>query len=237
MKTPAHSFFNLLHRQPCEKTEFWYLPSLWLYRLQSSFHAKRKLFYHKIAFVLQVTRATLHALNQELNNTRTFLGLILLLVISPLSSKAYLLFNPKPIDPEWFHLNYYYLSVNLGSNLMVFFALLGIFFLFPARLKTSYIISAPLGFVVADTLHKFFATSNQEYLSNSPFPYVALFAGVVLSILLCTDYVLYRQHHIRRAWGARMVAIVNANGLSADKQVEMMQTVIKDVQEKHYSMY
>jgi hypothetical protein len=237
MKTPATPFFKLNTQQQCEKTGFWYLPHSWLYRLQSSFHVKRRLFYQKIAFVLQVTRATLHALSQELTNTRTFRGLVLLLVVAPLVSKAYLLFDPKAIDTTWFHLNYYYLFVNLGSHLMAFFALLGIFFLFPARLKTSYIISAPLGFVLADILQKFFATSNEEYLQTSPFPYVALLVGVVLSSLLCMDYVLYRQHHIRRAWGARMAAIVKAEGIDATSQVAMMETVIKDVEERHYSMY
>jgi hypothetical protein len=187
---------------------------------------------------LQVTRATLRALASEVaNNNRLFVGLVLLLVIAPMVSKAYLLFDPTTLDPAWFHLNGYYLFVNLGSDLMAFFALLGIFFLFPPRLKTSYILSAPLGYVLANLINKYFATSNEEFLGNSSFFFVSLIVGVVLAGLLSVNNILYRHHHIRRAWGVRMAAIVKAEGLDPATQVAMMKTVIKDVQEKHYVMY
>lgn len=222
-----------INQQPrlCESTDFGFsLPLLWA-----------RLRFTTVSFsasALRATLATLRALVTEVNsNDRLFVGLVLLLVVAPVSSKAYVFFEGQAVDRNWFHTNYYYLFINLGPTLKDFFGLLGIFFLFPARVKVSYIISAPLGFTAADLLNKYYATSNAEFVSTPSFLITSLLIGLLLGVLLSADYFLYKHHHIKRKYWAHIVGIIKTPGIPAEQKMKILEGEIKSVETNFYSIY
>lgn len=206
--------------------------------LRSSLLARKRQLLRYARATSQVLRASLVALVAELSsNNRLLTALFLMLAIAPLSGTLYTFFDKTVVVDGWFFVNYFNLFVGLRGNLLTFFTILGIFFLFPARYKASYLLSAPLGFCVADALKKILATSNEEYNAIVTFPYAILMVGLVLGLLLSIDYFLYKYHHIRRKYWAHIVGIIRTPGIPAEQKMKLLEGEIKEVESTYYSIY
>ena len=160
-----------------------------------------------------------------------------MLAVAPFSACLYLFFDKSTAVSDWFYVNYFNLFVALRGNLLSFFTILGIFFLFPARYKASYLLAAPLGFIVADVIKKLLATTNDEYNAIASFPYVVLSIGLLFGVLKSIDYFLYKHHHIKRKYWAHVVGIIRAPGLPADVKMKLLEGEITSVEKDYYSIY
>lgn len=231
---------SLNQQQPLCKSQlnFGYLPGQLWQAWCSSFRAKMNRFSQCARATSQALRASLAAVSSELaTNYRLLAALFLMLAIAPLSGTLYRFFDNTVVVNGWYFVNYFNLFVGLRGNLLAFFTILGIFFLFPARYKASYILAAPLGFIIADSIKRVLATSNAEYNAIVSFPYAILMVGLVLGFLLSIDYFLYKHHHIRRKYWAHIVGIIRTPGIPAEQKMKLLEGEIKSIETTYYSVY
>lgn len=220
------------------KLNFGSLPGLLWQAWCSSLLAKKNQFNSFVRATSQALLASLAAVSSELKaNNRLLTALFLMLAVAPMSGTLYRFFDNTVVVDGWFFVNYFNLFVGLRGNLLAFFTILGIFFLFPARYKASYLLSAPLGFIIADAVKRVTANSNAEYNAIVPFPYAILMVGLVLGLLLSLDYFLYKHHHIRRKYWAHIVGIIRTPGIPAEQKMKLLEGEIKSVENNYYSIY
>lgn len=147
MKT-LNAFFKLLIKQPCEGSSFWQ------YSRQQLSHLSRQsrnlsLFLRKrLVSAFPVFAGSLSAFQKATSNNRTYLALILLLVVAPLSEVAYMLFDKSaPIITwypgqhwityegvrveGWYYMNFWALFYQLGPHIQDVVILTAAFFLMP----------------------------------------------------------------------------------------------------------
>lgn len=175
---------------------------------------------------LQDTLAGLGAAMQEvLSNNRYTAGIVFLLIIAPLSSVFYYLFNPAVFIENWYYTAPYYLWYTLSPYLMLGFASVGIFLLFPQKCKTSYLATVwPLGYAIAKiTYLSLFVTTNEQF--HAAAPWFLLLTGVLIaiSLLLTTNYLLYRKYHLKHGTIARIMGIIQAPGIDADTKMKLLE--------------
>jgi len=224
---------TLNHNQqpPCEKQNFSCSQASLHLASVSSTAAKNSLWSQPaktIAYALQVTRATLVALSNEVGtDNRLLAGLAIMFGVSPLICKAYLLFPHTAINPQWFHLNLHYLLINLGDNIATISFITGIWFLFQKSNLRRYLLLAPAGYYVGDTVHKFFATSNESYNAIAPLPY--FLAGVIFLVLVIaiTKSILYLHNHIRLGFEQRVRGIIHSP-LDASTKMDLLNKAVGD---------
>jgi len=226
-------------QQTCEShlsSGLWQWP---LWRVSPSiFLAQSKKFYQTVLATSRAQVVSLASLVQEVNsNNRLLTALFLMLAMAPFSACLYIFFDKTEVVNNWFFVNYFNLFIGLRGNLLAFFTILGIFFLFPARYKASYLLAAPLGFIIADIVKKLLATTNEEYNAIISFPYAVLGVCLIFGILKSLDYFLYKHHHIKRKYWAHIVGIIRSPGISNDQKIKILDTEIKSVEKEYYAIY
>lgn len=245
MKTPEPTFLNLTTQQPCVKTDFGSLRSwLLLPSLFSLLRAKKSQWLQAFVHASQAIHATLRVSLQEVSsNNRLLAALFFMLVVAPFTGGLYKLFDPHEVlagvwyTPNEYFGNFRYLLMGIRGNLLSFFTILGTFFLFPSKYKTSYLLCAPLGYILADSIHKISATSNEEFNAMTSIPHMIMCVALVLGFLLSVDYLLYRHHHIKRKWWAHIVGIIRTPGIPAEDKIKYLEGEIRSVEQNYYSIY
>lgn len=194
----------------------WQLPSVSLQQLRSL----------KTILVLQDTLDGLIVAGKEVvSNQRYTAGIIFLLIIAPLSSIFYQLCDPSVLVPSWYYGNNFYFLYTLSPYFMLLFASVGIFLLFPAKCKTSYLATVwPSGYAIAKLVYfAFVVHSNEQF--HSAAPWFLLWVGVLsaFGFLMSMDYILYRRYHLKHGTIARMMGIIRAPGIDAKTKMELLE--------------
>lgn len=181
--------------------------------------------------VLREARAGLVAINLTLSsNKRIFLGVILLLVVAPLSGVLYQLFDDSVEDEKWFYLNYYQLFFQLGPYFCICLCLLGATLFLPQDSVRAYFFLPPLGFYIAKILWLCMVRSNEEFAQFLTIvPYYFLFTSFLVGWVLIFTFNWLTSLHFHKIEGtkARIIGIIDAPGITAEDKVRIAQDEIQ----------
>jgi hypothetical protein len=219
---------KILNKPLCEKEEsllshlLLQLQSLWQSILTShSLHVNQDFRTGLVAFLIPLKASV----TEVVTNQRHAVGIIFLLVIAPLSSVAYQLFDPSVRVDSWYYANNYYFFFVISNYLMLAFASVGIFLLFPQKYKTSYLATVwPLGYALSKLIfYSFFVNSNEQFHQGSH--WVLLLSGLFIAIglLLSADYLAYRKYHLKDGNIARWKGIIAMKGISAEDKMRLLE--------------
>lgn len=171
------------------------------------------------------------AVNEIFASKRYTAGVIFLLVVTPSSSIVYQLFNPAVSNNDWYYLNTYYFLYTLSPYLMLFFASIGIFLLFPVKCKTAYLATVlPAGYAVAKLIYySFFVHSNEQF--HQPAHWVIFLAGLFMAggFLLTINYLLYRKYHLRDGTIARIIGVIRMPNVNPDDKLRILEKEAMDL--------
>lgn len=166
------------------------------------------------------------------SNKRLRWGMIMLLIIAPLTRYIFMIFpengfgeylvNLGPVKiintiegvDNWFFVTFYYYFSVIGELLAPVLLIYGIFLLFPRNYYPSYLVGVPFGYYLGMLVYRmFFVSTNEGYYSGftSTVTIAYLLFGVVLFIV--SDKMLFRENHRKRASEARIIGLVNMPGM------------------------
>jgi hypothetical protein len=230
-------FFNLqqFNFQPlCERVLsnlfflLWQLPQHGVY----SGLAQIRLWKTAIVLVRKDLLAGLHALALAATaNSRVYVGLGLMGVVSPLAGVAYLVFDRTAIDVEWYHLNYFHLFFLLGPYLSLLIILIGIFLLFPRGCKRAFAMVLPTGFVLAKILWLISVTSNQEFWQVVPASFVMLAMLMSAALFLMINWLTWTQFHGKDSFEKREMGIKQ---IAYDVDAEKFRSMVMETWRNKY---
>ena len=170
-------------------------------------------------------------------NRRLRLGMILLMVVAPVSKFIYLLLpatfgeyliNLGPLKVantlEGADYNWYWYSIQMylfsnGELLAPVISFLGVFFLFPKRYYPAYLIGAPFGYYLSMLVHRmFFVYDNQSF--HSGFTTAITFAFILFGIILfmLSDKLLDKRGRQQRAVESRVIGLVAMPGMTWEQK-------------------
>jgi hypothetical protein len=158
-------------------------------------------------------------------NSRVYVGLLLMLVATPLASCSHLLFNQELRNPDWYYRNYYDLFLVIGPYASIFLCLLGVYF-YSDYTKKAKALYFPMGMALGKVLWLIQVSSNDEFNS---LPSIAfLFYGLMISALLPTvlDHLIWRKFHDFDGKMARIEGLTNVLPMD-DKSKSMLVNEIK----------
>jgi len=150
-------------------------------------------------------------------NHRLYLAIILMLVLAPLASVGYMLFDSKVVVPGWYYQSYYYLFYVLCPWLTVILFSTGLFLTFPAGTRRAWFTTVPVTTAISKILWLCTITSNEDFHHVVPtyFLLVALFLALLWLFLI--DWLMSRQYHGIDALIARMDGLFMVNMNTRDK--------------------
>jgi hypothetical protein len=126
-------------------------------------------------------------------NTRVYTGLVLIF-LAPVLALFYTLFEPTG-DFLGYHLNWYFLLMNIGPYLWVISTLIGVYHLFPYKSWEGKVLIVPAGMALAKMLSNILATSNEEYNTFPSVLMILIAFTIVTTILLSIDRFAWAQFH------------------------------------------
>lgn len=179
---------------------------------------------HVIRRALISVRGTLKA------NERLYLSIVLMGIIAPLMSIAFLVFDKSTLDESWYYLNWYYLAITICPHLSMVIFYTGIFFLFPKGSSQSYFLTVPLALTVAKILWLITASSNEEVNQVVPFEFVAM--GVVIAglWLFAMTYITDRTYHRYDGICARIEGLFLSN-MDKDQKLRLLEKEFRAIVE------
>ena len=209
------------HSLPCESTS-----NHSLYLLQLLSHSRLQ--WHSLNHSIHALRVILVGLSvsvsEIVNNKRYTAGVFFLLILAPLSSIFYRVFNPAVVN-DWYYVNNFYFFYTLSPYIMLLLASVGIFLLFPVKCKTSYLATVwPAGYAIAKIIFfSLFVHTNEQFMQAAP--WFLLIIGVLsaFGFLLTSDYLLYRKYHLRDGTIARMQGIIKMPGVDAKTKMFLLE--------------
>lgn len=200
-------------------------------RWPSSLHVAYSLLSKPIIHVFQVIRLGINvwvtAANELLASKRYTSGIVFLLVITPLSSVFYQVFDPEVLNRGWYYVNLYFLFCTLSPYLMLFFASIGVFLLFPVKCKTSYLATVfPAGYAITKLIYlTFFVESNEQFHQSASWMLYGAGLLTAIGFLLSADYLLYRKYHLKDGIECRRVGIMKMPGVDAETKLRLLELV------------
>lgn len=191
----------------------------------SSLNTLRNLTTHALRVTQPGRNVLVTAVNEVVCSKRYTAGVIFLLVVAPCSSIFYQLFSPAVFNTKWYYVNNYYFLYTLSPYLMLFFASVGIFLLFPVKCKTAYLATVlPAGYALAKlTFFSFLVHSNEQFHQSAP--WFVMLAGCLMAIgfLLTVDYLLYRKYHLRAGTLARIIGTIRMPNVKPDDKIRILE--------------
>jgi len=179
----------------------------------------------KMTPVYRVIQTGLVAYKHVLSNRRYTAGVVFLLILAPLSSIFYRVFNPAVIDLQWYYANWYYFFYTISPYLMLLFASVGIFLLFPQKCKTSYLATVwPAGFAISKIIFfAFFVNDTKQFHSAAPWFLLIISGFAAIGFILAVDYLLYRKYHLLNGTFARIAGIIKMPGVDAQTKIRLLE--------------
>ena len=181
-------------------------------------------------------------------NKRLRWGLLLLLIVAPLSKFIYLLFPEEgfgeyilntglltinnfetPTDRGgWYYQTIFYWMLMCGEIWAPLIAIYGIFLLFPRNYYPSYLVGIPFGYFLSLLIHRMFVSSYEEYHSGVAMSYAAILIILGVIIFFLSDKVLFNQNHRRRATEARIIGLINVPGMTWEEKEKLLKKEAKE---------
>lgn len=234
MKTLTRNFLNSKIQPLCENVlsnlSFWLwqlpLPGASFIRLKTlSIQALLVLVYRDLV-------AGLHALiNASTVNNKIYVGLILMLVVAPLSYCTYELFDRSYHVPGWYHLNFFHLFFLIRFQIAFSVFFIGLYYYLPSEPRVK-ILSIPLGFLFMSIAINVMADSNDDIWRIANASLWA--AGICLSLVIFygLDYFSWRKFHRADAYEKRLDGIAQvADELPPEKVASMFVTTWRERRE------
>lgn len=182
-------------------------------------------------------------------NKRLRWGLLTLMVISPLTKFAYLLFpaqgfgeyliNMGPlmvlntIEGEangwyWAYIQMYVFSN--GELLAPTISIFGLFLLFPKKYYPSYLAGVPFGYYFSLLVHRMFFVTDYNSFHNG-FTGTVMITFLILGVVffMVSDKVMFRQNHRKRAAEARIIGLVNMPGMEWRDKEKIIRKEVAEV--------
>jgi hypothetical protein len=187
-------------------------------------------------------------------NPRLRTGLIILLVIAPLSKFFYLIFPkegfglylinndllsiPNLIEgSHWYFYSLFFFFFSLTEFLTPLLTTIGVFFLFPKNYYPSYLCGVPVGYYLALLLNRITVISNAEF--HLPVTISFIFSAILFTVFLLymSDKVLFKTNHRKRAIEARILGLINMPGMSWKDKEELLKREAKDAMKANNELF
>jgi len=181
-------------------------------------------------------------------NSRLYCGLILLLVVAPLTNCLYLLFDSSigfplseevivgykaglPVEGSWYYVNWHYFLSGIGPHLFSITSLVGIFLMFPVRNVSSYSIAIPLGFEVGKVIWLSTVMSDAEFNQIVPSSFLLLGALISFVVMLSARFWMDRKFHKYDGICARILGLINAPGIDPSMRSKYIDQELKNLRD------
>lgn len=166
-------------------------------------------------------------------NRRIYASILLMLVIAPLTSVAYLLFDRKEIVEGWYYTNLFFFLYVMGPKLSEVFILTGIFILFPADSRRAWVLVIPLGLTASKMLWLSTVSSNEEFHQVVPMFFVVAAALISIVWLFTFNWLMHRQFHQFDALCKRILLIKDATAVPAETRLALMEPEVEKLRDFH----
>lgn len=185
-------------------------------------------------------------------NKRLRWGLLLLLVIAPLSKFIYMLFpvdgfgeyiiksrfltivnfieTPGILyaDGGWYWGELYWWAFSCGELWAPLIAIYGIFLLFPKNYYPSYLVGIPFGYFLSLLIHRMFVSSTVEFHNGFGPAMIATWLILGVAIFILSDKLLFNRNHRKRAIEARIVGLIRMPGMDWNDKEKMLRNEAKE---------
>jgi hypothetical protein len=214
----------------------WLLAALQSLALKTFSVLKSHLHLHRLACALRETPAILHAQIKILVltttiNARIYAGLVMMFSALP----AWYLFRFFDQKAKiWdFHLNWFFVLMNLGPLLSIVLLLVGLYHILPYKCWQSKIIMWFNGLPIAKMIWNILAGTNDEY--NAVPDTIFLVGGVLISIVVhkSIDFFAWRGFHSFHGKTRRIRGIIQAPGIPQDDKDRMILACVDDLENSH----
>jgi hypothetical protein len=206
MKTLTSIFFQLLNQQSLCVSKQWF--SWWALPSRSASRL-RFIIQSRLVRVYRASVASLTALILSLEtNKRIYVAVTLMLLIAPLSSISYLLFDSASVDTSWYYQSYYNLFYVISPRLFEILTCTGVYLLFAEGSKRAWFLLIPIGLSLAKILWLITVSSNEEFHQVVPVFFLVL-AGLISAVWLFTfDWMMHLHFHWRQSKISRAEGIL-----------------------------
>ena len=182
------------------------------------------------------------------DNKRLRWGMLLSMIIAPLSKFFYLLIpeagfgeylvNIGPLqvlntveglENGWYFVYYNQYFWSIGELLAPVISIFGIFLLFPKKYYPAYLVGVPFGYYFSMLIHRMFYVTDYESFhggATTTMTLAFLLLGIVFFIV--SDKVLFRQNHRKRAAQARIIGLINMPGMQWNDKEEIIRKEVAD---------
>jgi hypothetical protein len=221
---------------------------------------------NKTSLNLQVKTGRLHGLTESLkiegfklrlfnglftfwDNKRLRWGMLLLMLIAPLSKYFYLLLpeagfgkylvNVGPLqilntveglENGWYFAYYSQYFWSIGELLAPVISIFGIFLLFPKKYYPAYLVGVPFGYYFSLLIHRmFFVTDYVSFHGGATTTMTMTFLLLGVVFFMVSDKVLFRQNHRKRASEARIIGLINMPGMGWNDKEEIIRKEVAEV--------
>jgi len=155
-------------------------------------------------------------------NRRLRAGIIILLILAPVSKFFYKLFPQKGFGEffvnnnlitikntiegaDWYYEEIYWWAFSCGEIWSPLLAIVGIFFLFPKNYYPGYLTGVPFGYYLSLLLQRIFATSESAFHNGMGPSTLVMFLIFGVIAFAISDKILFKDNHGRRAIEARII--------------------------------
>lgn len=181
----------------------------------------------RLATAARAVTTGLLAISKTLRvNQRLYVAVILMLVLAPIVSVSYQLFDRHAVvvlypgqhfyDNHgvrwdfWYHKNYFFFFMAAGPFLTLALFCVGVFFLFPEGSKRAYFLAIPASWSIAKVLWFCTVNSNDEFYQVVPMSLLLISALVVILAFFTFDWLMARKYHGIDGHARRVISIIQA---------------------------
>ena len=175
-------------------------------------------------------------------------GMLLLMLIAPLSRYFYLLLpeigfgeylvnfgaiqinnSIEGLDNGWYFNSFYMYFFSIGELMAPILSIFGIFLLFPKKYYPAYLVGVPFGYYLSLLVHRmFFVTDYKSFHSGATTSITLAFLLLGVVLFIVSDKVLFRQNHKKRATQARIIGLINMPGMEWNDKEEYIRREVID---------
>lgn len=207
----------------CEKL-FGQLCSSLVLRLRWGLRLKENIQEFLTHHALPASRTSLIVTVKEFLGSKRFCVGVALVIIGVLLKHVYQVFDSSAIfSKDWYYQNMYWYFWTIRSQMKDVVLSVGIFLLFPRKMKLRYIVFLNMFGSAIEIMHyTFYAV---DYLTfHMPATWTIKLIGFFIPafLLKISDYMLYRKYHIKHGSIARIFGIAKAPNLPAEMKLEII---------------
>ena len=183
------------------------------------------------------------------DNKRLRWGMLLLMLLAPLSKFFYLLLpeagfgdyllnagplqiinNVEGLENGWYFTSFYMYFFSIGELMAPVLSIFGIFLLFPKKYYPAYLVGVPFGYYLSMLIHRmFFVTNYESFHSGATTTMTMSFLLLGVVFFMVSDKVLFRHNHRKRASEARIIGLINMPGMEWNDKEEIIRKEVAEV--------